>query len=65
MPYLMSLSPTVEKLSRMLKLTTNKQTDRQDRNNILSIIDPGYKYRISIEFTLYGIENSFEIIFIT
>ena len=37
MPNMKCLSLTVQKLKRMLKLTTDKQTDRQDKTNMTPI----------------------------
>ena len=41
MPNANSLSLTVKKLQRALKLTTDKQTDRQDKHNISLITESG------------------------
>ena len=43
MPNMKPLSHTVQKLERMLKLTTDKQTNRQDENNMTPIIRSGDK----------------------
>ena len=41
MPNMKSLPPMVKKLMRILKLTTDKQTYRQDKNSMLPIIQSG------------------------